>query len=133
MDGVGIANVLNMGASAAQLGTAFILCPESAADAQYRAALSSARAYQTAVTTVISGRPARGLINRMHLEIEQFCADLPKYPTAYSAGKALHIAASRQGSADFAAHWAGQSAPLAREMPAEMLIKTLVRELESAI
>ncbi|MFT0214024.1 nitronate monooxygenase [Pseudomonas sp. F1_0610] len=133
MDGSGIANVLKMGASAAQLGTAFILCPESAANPQYRAALSSAKAYQTAVTAVISGRPARGLVNRMHQELEQFCADLPGYPAVYSAGKALHAAASEQASADFAAHWAGQSAPLAREMPADMLIKTLVCELENAI
>lgn len=133
MDGAGIANVLKMGASAAQLGTAFILCPESAANTQYRAALRTTKAYQTAVTAVISGRPARGLVNRMHQEIARFSADLPSYPAVYSAGKALHMAASKQGSADFAAHWAGQSAPLAREMPAKLMVQTLIKELENAI
>lgn len=128
MHGQAIAQVLNMGASAAQLGTAFILCPESAANAAYREQLKSARTYQTDVTAVISGRPARGLVNRFHTELAAQQALLPSYPVAYSAGKALYAAASQQGCYDFAPFWAGQSAPLARELPAAELVALLARE-----
>ncbi|UVE18438.1 nitronate monooxygenase [Pseudomonas sp. LS44] len=130
MDGAGIAAALALGAGAAQLGTAFILCPESAANAAYRAALQSPRARQTAITAAISGRPARGLVNRMHREVDVVGAPpLPDYPIAYDAGKALHAAASAQGNQDFAAHWAGQGAPLARELPAAELMAVLLAEL----
>ncbi|MCY1289073.1 Nitronate monooxygenase [compost metagenome] len=129
MDGAGIAAALALGAGAAQLGTAFILCPESAANAAYRAALQSSMARHTA----ISGRPARGLVNRMHREVDVPGAPpLPDYPIAYDAGKALHAAASAQGSHDFAAHWAGQGAPLARALPAAELVQRLVEEYQRA-
>ncbi|MDY0250266.1 MAG: nitronate monooxygenase [Pseudomonas sp.] len=129
MDGAAIATVLQMGASAAQLGSAFVVCPESAATAAYRADLSSSKASRTALTTVISGRPARGIINRMHTDIAQHMLQTPGYPVTYSAGKALHAAASAQGCHDFAAHWAGQSAALARTMPAAQLVRVLSEEL----
>lgn len=132
MHGQAIAHVMDMGASAAQLGTAFILCPESAASAAYREQLKSARAYQTGVTAVISGRPARGLINRFHTELAEQQALLPGYPTTYSAGKALHAAASQQQCHEFAPFWAGQSAPLARELPAAELVKQLSTEWKHA-
>ena len=131
MNGQGIAQVINMGASAAQLGTAFILCPESNASQDYRVHLGSAQAYHTGITSVISGRPARGLINRWHQELATHAQDLPAYPTAYSAAKALHKAASQQGSHDFAPYWAGQGAPLARALPAAQLMAQLVLELQS--
>ncbi len=127
-----IAQVMSMGASAAQLGTAFILCPESAANQAYRAQLKSNRAYNTGVTAVISGRPARGLVNRFHTELADAQALIPAYPTTYSAGKALHAAASQQECHDFAPYWAGQSAPLARELPAAELIAQLASELQQA-
>lgn len=131
MDGAGIAAVLALGASAAQLGTAFILCPESAANAAYREALQSPRARHTAITAAISGRPARGLVNRMHREVDVPGAPaLPDYPITYDAGKALHAAASAKGCHDFAAHWAGQGAPLARALPAAELVRVLVEELQ---
>lgn len=132
MHGQAIAQVLQMGASAAQLGTAFILCPESAADAAYRTQLRSAMAYDTGVTSVISGRPARGLSNRMHQELGEHHASLPGYPVAYSAAKALHAVASRQGCHDFAPYWAGQGAPLARELPAKALMAQLIHEWQQA-
>lgn len=133
MDGAGMAAALKLGASAAQLGTAFVLSPESSANSAYRDALKSARAGHTAITSAISGRPARGLINRMHTEVEVPQAPpLPDYPIAYHAGKALHAAASAGGSVDFAAHWAGQGAPLARELPAAELVSELVREWRQA-
>lgn len=132
MNGRGIAAALQLGADAVQMGTAFILCPESAADQAYRNNLQSVRALHTAITPVISGRPARGIINRMHEEIAELVDHLPDYPTAYSATKALHAAASQQGSQDFAAHWAGQGAPLARALPAAELIQLLKAELQVA-
>lgn len=128
MHGQAIAQVMNMGASAAQMGTAFILCPESAANPAYREQLKSARAYKTDVTAVISGRPARGLVNRFHSELSDKQALLPAYPTTYSASKALYAAASQQDCYDFAPFWAGQSAPLAREMPAADLVNLLATE-----
>lgn len=128
MHGQAIAQVINMGARAAQLGTAFILCPESAANQAYREQLKSAAAYKTAVTAVISGRPARGLVNRFHTELADQHSLLPSYPTTYSAGKALYAAASQQDCYDFAPFWAGQSAPLARELPAAELMARLITE-----
>lgn len=132
MDGEGIAAALGLGACAAQLGTAFILCPESSASPAYRAELRSERAHHTGITAAISGRPARGMVNRLHALGASHGQPLPDYPRVYDAGKALHQAASAQGSSDYAAHWAGQGAPLAREMPAAALVQTLAGELASA-
>lgn len=130
MDGRGIAAAMQLGAAAAQLGTAFILCPESAADVSYRTALSSERARHTAITAAISGRPARGLVNRFVTDVSgPTSPPVPDYPIAYDAAKRLHAAASAQGSSDFAAHWAGQGAPLARALPAAELVATLAQEL----
>lgn len=130
MDGRGIRAALELGAAGAQLGTAFILCPESAANDAYRAALRSDRAYDTRLTTAISGRPARGLANRLILHgIAPGCPPACDYPVAYDAAKALHAAATGRGSDAAAAQWAGQGAPLARELPAAELIATLVQEV----
>lgn len=133
MTGSSIAAALHLGAELAQMGTAFILCPESAADEHYRANLQSINAFQTTLTAVISGRPARGIKNRMHEEVHEFIEYVPDYPIAYSAAKALHAAASKQGCHDFAAHWAGQGAPLARALPATDLMQQLKAELQVAL
>ena len=133
MDGAGIAAAMRLGASAVQMGTAFVLCPESSANAAYRAALASDRAGHTQITAAISGRPARGLVNRMHTEVGGPSAPaIPDYPIAYDAAKALHAAASARGNHDFAVQWAGQGAPLARQMPAAELVATLVEEWRAA-
>ena len=88
MDGRGIRAALELGAAGAQLGTAFILCPESAANEAYRAALRSDRAYDTRLTTAISGRPARGLTNRLILHgVAPGCPPACAYPLAYDAAK----------------------------------------------
>ncbi|NLY65861.1 MAG: nitronate monooxygenase [Alcaligenaceae bacterium] len=130
MDGQGIRAVLELGACAAQMGTAFVLCPESSANAAYRANLKSERALHTAVTTVISGRAARGMVNRMISELDTASAPAtPGYPMTYDAGKALIAAANKKGNFEFAAQWAGQAAYLAREMPATQLLETLVAEM----
>ncbi len=132
MDGAGIAAALDLGAIAAQLGTAFVACPESAADEAYRAALNGSGAYHTTLTPLISGRPARAIANRFTALIEQLAERLPPdYPIAYDAGKALHAAAKARGEHGFGAQWAGQGAPLSRALPAATLIETLARELNA--
>ncbi|HEY2515099.1 MAG TPA: nitronate monooxygenase, partial [Polyangiaceae bacterium] len=133
MDGAGIAAALRLGASAAQLGTAFVGCPESQADAGYRAALKSEAAQHTVVTRAVSGRPARCLANRFTaLGLAVADRDVPAYPVAYDAGKALHAAAKAHGDFGFGAQWAGQGAPLARALPAAELVATLAAEVGRA-
>lgn len=130
MDGAGIAAALRLGASAAQLGTAFIACPESYADAGYRAALASDAANHTVMTRAISGRPARCLPNRFTvLGANVSPRRIPSYPVAYGAGKALNVAAQAAHEAGYGAHWAGQGAPLARALPAAELVAVLAAEL----
>ena len=132
MDGAGIAAALRLGAAAAQLGTAFLGCGESLADAGYRAALFSDAAHHTTMTRAISGRPARCLANRFTLLGGGIAAaDIPDYPTAYDLGKALHVAGKAKGEFGFGAQWAGQGAPLARAMPAAALVG-LAAELDRA-
>lgn len=132
MDGAGIAAAIDLGAAAAQLGTAFIACPESSADEAYRAALTGVGAYHTVLTSLISGRPARALANRFTALGELLGERLPPdYPIAYDAGKALHLAAKAQGEHGFGAQWAGQGAPMSRAMPATNLVETLREEFET--
>lgn len=129
MDGQGIKAALTLGAAAAQLGTAFILCPESAANEGYRAALKSERAASTCLTSAFSGRPARGIRNRFINHAELATAPEPAaYPIAYDAAKQLNAAAANRGNHEFAAHWAGQAALTARELPAAELVATLAQE-----
>ena len=128
MDGAGIRAVLALGAIAAQLGTAFIACPETGADDAYRAALAGDGAHHTTMTSAISGRPARCLANRFTAWAADHRGDAPDYPVAYDAGKALHAAAAAREETGFGAQWAGQGAPLHRVMPAADLVSTLWRE-----
>ena len=130
MDGQGIAAALQLGAAAAQLGTAFAATEESAADAGYRAALSGESAHHTVMTRAISGRPARCIANRFtRWGASVNRADIPSYPTAYDAGKSLNAAAKAAGETGHGAQWAGQGAPLARALPAGKLMATLIDEL----
>lgn len=133
MDGQGIQAALELGASAAQLGTAFILCPESAADSGYRDAFKSGKVYDTRLTSAISGRPARGLPNRLVEYASGVGSPKPAaYPLAYDAAKILNSAAMATGNDGFATRWAGQGAPLARALPAAKLIEELSREMHLA-
>ena len=131
MDGAGIAAMLDLGAEAAQLGTAFIACPESSADQPYRDALFGPGASATEMTALISGRPARCLPNAFTALKDGALrgVKIPDYPIAYDAGKALAAAGRAKGDGGFGAQWAGQGAPLARAMPAAKLVETLAREL----
>ncbi len=134
MDGAGIAAVLALGAQAAQLGTAFVGCAESSADAAYRAALAAQPARPTTLTRAISGRAARGFTNRLTaLGAAPDAPATPGYPHTYDAGKALNAAAKAKGNSDYAAQWAGQAAPLARQLPAAELVSQLKAELKETI
>lgn len=134
MDGKQVAAALASGAIAAQLGTAFVPCPESAADDAYRAAL--AEGSKTAMVSAISGRPARTLVNRWTERVIPRLVDgrpsPPDYPIAYDAGKALHAAAKVHGEGGYGAQWAGEGVAAARAMPAADLIALLTEELAEA-
>jgi nitronate monooxygenase len=126
MDGAAIAAALRLKAWGAQLGTAYVACPESSADVAYRQRLLH-NPEPTEMTRAVSGRPARGLPNR--LTAWTAGTRPPAYPVAYDAGKALHGAAKVQGENGYGAHWAGQGAPLARSLPAGKLTQLLAEEL----
>jgi nitronate monooxygenase len=133
MDGAGIAAALDLGAAAAQLGTAFVACDESLADAAYRAALLGDAARHTAMVRAVSGRPARILSNRFAAQDAAIDPnEIPDYPITYDLGKALHSAAKARGEHGYGAQWAGQGAPLARAMPATELVAALAAELAAA-
>lgn len=134
MDGAGIAAALSLGASAVQMGTAFIATDESLADAGYRARLFSDAANHTVMTRAISGRPARSLANDFTRLGSTVSDDsIPDYPTAYDAGKALNAAGKAAGQTGYGAQWAGQGAPLARAMPTRALMQALKSELDQAL
>jgi nitronate monooxygenase len=130
MDGAGIAAVLALGAQLAQLGTAFVPCPESGAAQIHKDLLLKATEDSTRLTEKFSGKPARGLANRFMQEME----DAPQlaFPAQNSVTGKLRQAAAKAGKADFIALWAGQAAPLSRALPAGELVAKLGAEaLES--
>lgn len=133
MNGEHIRTALRHGASAVQMGSAFIACPESSAPPHHRALIAQGDGLRTALTAVISGRPARGIVNSLFLDIG---ADghppPPDYPIAYDAAKALHAAASAQGSQDYSVNWGGANFAQARAMPAGELVATLAAEMDQA-
>lgn len=134
MDGAGIVAMLRLGASAAQLGTAFIGCPESAASDDYRATLFSPAAERTFVTRLLSGRAARTMPNRLTDLLHSFdSAHLPAYPTAYDAAKQLMVVAKAARQPGYGAYLAGQGAPLARALPAAELLAILQREMAAPV
>lgn len=130
-DARGIVAALALGAAAAQLGTAYLFCPESKIAPPHRAALKAARDDATAVTNVMTGRPARGFINRAMREIGPVNPIAPEFPLAGGALAPLNAKAQTQGSGDFATMWAGQAAALGRAMPAGELTKMLAAEAQA--
>jgi nitronate monooxygenase len=131
MDGEGIAAVLALGAQAAQLGTAFIPCPESGASQVHKDSLLKATEDDTRVTEKFSGKLARGLGNRFMKEMES--APQLVFPAQNSLTGKLRQASAKAGKPDFVAMWAGQAAPLARALPAAELIARLETETIQAI
>jgi len=131
MDGAGIAAVLALGAQAAQLGTAFIPCPESGAPQVHKDELLRRTEDETRVTEKFSGKPARGLANRFMKEMER--APLLAFPAQNKVTGPLRQASGKAGRPDFVAMWAGQAAPLSRALPAAELIAQLESETLHAI
>jgi nitronate monooxygenase len=127
-DARGIAAAFALGAAGVQIGSAYLWCPESKISAPHRAALKSARDDSTALTSLMTGRPARGIINRVMREIELISDVAPEFPLAAGALAPLRAKAEAQGSGDFSPLWAGQAAALGRAMPAGQLTKTLAAE-----
>jgi nitronate monooxygenase len=127
-DARGIVAALALGAAAVQIGTAYLFCPEAKVPALHRQALRNARDDGTALTNLFSGRPARGLINRVMREVGPLSAEAPTFPLAGGALAPLKAAAEAKGSADFTSLWSGQAAALGREMPAGELTKLLAQE-----
>ncbi|WP_068469268.1 NAD(P)H-dependent flavin oxidoreductase [Candidatus Protochlamydia phocaeensis] len=133
MDGRGIVAALALGASGVQMGTAFLLCPESGSNAGYRTLLNTKKAYETAVTRAFSGRAARGIKNRFIIEMEEHEADIPPYPIQNALTKEIRQAAVKQGRFDLLSIWAGQAAGLIRQLSAAQLIEHLVLEMERTL
>jgi nitronate monooxygenase len=131
MDGAGIAAVLALGASAAQLGTAFIPCPESGAAQVHKDLLVKATEDDTRITEKFSGKPARGLANRFMREMQ--ASPQLAFPAQNSVTGKLRQASAKAGQPDFIALWAGQASPLSRALPAAELIGRLEAELRDAI
>jgi nitronate monooxygenase len=127
-DGRAIAACFALGACGVQIGTAYLFCPEAATSPLHRAALQQARADGTVLTNVFTGRPARGLANRMTRELGPIAKDTPQFPRAAMAPVQLRQAAEVKGLSDFTALWSGQAAALGREAPAFELTQRLARE-----
>ena len=132
MDGRGIVAALALGASAVQMGTAFLTTDEAGIPEAHKAYLASgAAADQTAVTRVFSGRPARGVVNAFWREAEALGIDavLP-FPRQNDLTRAMRAAAAKSGDTDRMALWGGQGAGIARRMKAAALIRTLIAEMD---
>ncbi len=126
-DAAGVAAAFALGASAVQVGTAYMLCPEATTSTLHRQALSSDAAEHTALTNVFTGRPARGIVNRLMSELGPICQAAPAFPLAAAAVAPLRAAAEQAGSGEFTPLWSGQNARACRPMPAAELTFLLAR------
>jgi nitronate monooxygenase len=124
-DGRGIAAAFALGASGVQIGTAYLRCPESKVSAPARAALAQAHDDSTVITNVMTGRPARGVPNRVMREVGPISPDAPAFPHAATALGPLKAAAEKLGKVDFTNLWAGQAVRMGRDMPAAELTRAL--------
>jgi nitronate monooxygenase len=128
-DAKGVRAALALGAAGVQVGTAYLLCPEATTSAVHRAALKSEAARHTVLTNVFTGRPARGIVNRLIREVGPISTAAPVFPLAASAIAPLRARAESQGSGDFSPLWAGQNARGCREVPAAQLTRELAAEI----
>jgi nitronate monooxygenase len=133
MDGRDIAQALKAGASAAQLGTAFLPCPECAASEAYKQAILAAREDTTVITRAFSGRPARGLSNQFMAQVAGREETILPYPLQNMLTRPMRTAAAKQGKAGYLSLWAGQGVTRARALPAGDLVRALVDELSEAL
>jgi len=128
-DAKGVAAAMALGAAGVQLGTAFLLCPEATTTVLHRAALKSEAARHTALTNLFTGRPARGIVNRIMRELGPISAAPPEFPLATSAIAPLRAKAEAAGTGDFSPLWSGQNAGGCREVPAAQLLRELAAGL----
>ena len=126
-DAQGVAAAWALGAAAVQVGTAYLFCPEASASPVHRAALASEAARHTALTNLFTGRPARGIVNRLMRELGPIGASAPAFPLAGAAIAPLRGHAERVGSGDFSPLWSGQNAGLCREVSAQQLTHELAQ------
>jgi nitronate monooxygenase len=124
-DGRGIAAAFALGAAGVQIGTAYLRTPESKVSGPGRAALAGASDASTVITNVMTGRPARGVINRVMREVGPVSPDAPAFPHSATALGPLKAAAEKLGRADFTNLWAGQSVGMGSELPAAELTRSL--------
>lgn len=132
-DARGIVAAFALGASAVQIGTAYLFCPEAKVAAPHKAALRGAKDDHTALTNVFTGRPARGIVNRVMREIGPLSDIAPQFPLAGGALAPLRAASEPKGSGDFMSLWSGQAARLGREMPAGELTRRLAAEAQALL
>jgi len=135
MDGRGIAAALALGASAVQLGTAFLTCHEAGVPNSYKEAILHAREDQTRITRAFSGRPARGIVNRLMSEVESGggADSIPPFPLQNALTRPLRAAAAKEDRAEFLSLWAGQGVRMARRQSAADLVARLARETDAAL
>jgi nitronate monooxygenase len=124
-DARGVAAAMALGAAGAQIGTAYLLCPEATTSTVYRAALQSDAARHTALTNLFTGRPARGIVNRILRELGPISPLAPQFPLAVTAMAPLRARGEAAGSGDFSPLWAGQNASGCRAMPAAQVTRDL--------
>ena len=129
-DASGAAAAMKLGAAGVQIGTAYLLCPESTTSQLHRAALKSEAAHHTAVTNVFTGRPARGIVNRLIREIGPIDAEAPEFPLANAAVAPLRAKAESIGNSDFSPMWAGQNVTGCKEISAAELTRSLAALLD---
>jgi len=130
-DAAGVKAARVLGAAGAQVGTAYLLCPEATTSAVHRAALDSEAAASTAVTNLFSGRPARGIVNRLMRELGALNAAAPAFPLASGALAPLRARAESLGKGDFSSLWCGQNPSGCRKIPAAALTRALTERLEA--
>jgi nitronate monooxygenase len=130
MDGRGIAAAMMLGASAVQMGTAFLTCNEAGIAPGYKGAILSAREDETRITRAFSGRPARGIANRMLTDYEAAQDATLPFPLQNALTRPLRNEAVKQNRPEFLSLWAGQGVRIARRGPAAELVKALREELE---
>lgn len=130
-DANGVAAAMRLGAAGVQLGTVYLLCPEATTSAVHRAALKSDAARHTALTNLFTGRPARGIVNRIIREVGPIAATAPEFPLATSAIAPLRAKAESQGSGDFSPLWSGQNATGCKEISAAELTRELAVNIKS--
>jgi nitronate monooxygenase len=121
----GVAAARRLGAAGVQVGTAYLLCDESRATALHRKALQSPDAQHTVLTTLFSGRPARGIVNRLIRELGPRPESVPAFPLAGNAIASLRAQAEPKAIDDFSPLWAGQNVSGCQAVPAAQLTESL--------